>query len=318
MGNVVFFLSVLVNLKSMQNPATKKIVFYAGLGVVVIATFFTLHFTFGSKETFQNNSPLLESVSTVKNSADRDTDSDGLKDWEEVLWGTNPTSRDTDGNGVSDKEEIAARKNNVSSSEQGENSPADPETTFIKNFVSNLSMANTLGESTDQINERLSSSFSQAAIDSEIPDKYKLSDVVTTNNEKTSLDTYYKQVADLFGRLKKLEGSKMELQILVETIENNDSSASEELAPISSLYKQLAQDGSRIPAPADLISTHLDIINSTYKIGLSIEGMGQAAEKPLSTITALVQYRKYGNILAESLEKLQLFLAKGGKINDSN
>ena len=110
----------------------------------------------------------------------------------------------------------------------------------------------------------------------------------------------------------------MELQILVETIENNDSSASEELAPISSLYKQLAQDGSRIPAPADLISTHLDIINSTYKIGLSIEGMGQAAEKPLSTITALVQYRKYGNILAESLEKLQLFLAKGGKINDSN
>ncbi len=41
-----------------------------------------------------------------------DTDQDGLKDWEEVLWKTDPNNPDTDGDGITDYEEakIAQRK----------------------------------------------------------------------------------------------------------------------------------------------------------------------------------------------------------------
>lgn len=36
-----------------------------------------------------------------------DTDGDGLRDWEEILWKTNPNNPDTDGDGYTDKEEIS-------------------------------------------------------------------------------------------------------------------------------------------------------------------------------------------------------------------
>ena len=36
----------------------------------------------------------------------KDTDQDGLKDWEEALWKTNPKNPDTDGDGTSDGEEV--------------------------------------------------------------------------------------------------------------------------------------------------------------------------------------------------------------------
>jgi hypothetical protein len=41
---------------------------------------------------------------------DRDTDSDGVKDWEEALWGTDPLKGDTNDDGISDKDDIDKKK----------------------------------------------------------------------------------------------------------------------------------------------------------------------------------------------------------------
>jgi len=52
---------------------------------------------------FQN---ILEDIS--KKAGEIDSDADGLKDWEEVLWGTNINNPDTDKDSYSDKEETNA------------------------------------------------------------------------------------------------------------------------------------------------------------------------------------------------------------------
>ncbi|MEK7530683.1 MAG: hypothetical protein AAB573_02350 [Patescibacteria group bacterium] len=43
--------------------------------------------------------------------AEQDSDSDGLPDWQEELYGTNVNSADTDGDGVGDQEELAMKAN---------------------------------------------------------------------------------------------------------------------------------------------------------------------------------------------------------------
>ncbi|MEK7502815.1 MAG: hypothetical protein AAB556_00015, partial [Patescibacteria group bacterium] len=48
---------------------------------------------------------------TASIEADKDTDNDGLKDWEEQLWTTNPTLTDTDGDGTKDGDEVKAGRN---------------------------------------------------------------------------------------------------------------------------------------------------------------------------------------------------------------
>ena len=40
-----------------------------------------------------------------------DADGDGLPDWEEALWSTNPKKPDTDGDGTPDGEEVAVHRN---------------------------------------------------------------------------------------------------------------------------------------------------------------------------------------------------------------
>ena len=42
---------------------------------------------------------------------EQDTDEDGLKDWEESLWGTDVKNPDTDGDGTSDGDEVAVKRN---------------------------------------------------------------------------------------------------------------------------------------------------------------------------------------------------------------
>jgi hypothetical protein len=67
----------------------------------------------------------------------RDTDGDGLPDWEESLWGTDLNNRDTDGDGTSDAQEIPLGRDPLI---PGPNDRLTPETTpvYARTDVENL------------------------------------------------------------------------------------------------------------------------------------------------------------------------------------
>ena len=52
-----------------------------------------------------------EKSAYFQNIFEKDSDNDGLKDWEEVLWKTDPNNPDSDKDGVSDGEEIKINRN---------------------------------------------------------------------------------------------------------------------------------------------------------------------------------------------------------------
>ncbi|OGD66657.1 hypothetical protein A2Z61_00915, partial [Candidatus Campbellbacteria bacterium RIFCSPLOWO2_02_35_12] len=49
----------------------------------------------------------------IKNIAEKDSDRDGLKDWEEALWGSDPHNPDTDGDRTPDGEEVVVGRNPI-------------------------------------------------------------------------------------------------------------------------------------------------------------------------------------------------------------
>ncbi len=72
---------------------------------------------------FTNNTPSITASSTEKIVYDLDSDADGLKDWEETLWGTDPKNPDTDGDGIDDTTAVEIRRG-ISPHEPVEYTPA--------------------------------------------------------------------------------------------------------------------------------------------------------------------------------------------------
>ena len=59
----------------------------------------------------QNQPKILTAAVSKTADENPDSDRDGLKDWEERLWGTNPNNPDTDGDGAPDGQEIKLGRN---------------------------------------------------------------------------------------------------------------------------------------------------------------------------------------------------------------
>lgn len=89
----------------MAQPSKKLIITIAvailAVGVTIFITKFPRQVTYTA----------TVSVATSTSALELDSDKDGLKDWEEGLWKTDPKNPDTDGDGTSDGEEIKLGRN---------------------------------------------------------------------------------------------------------------------------------------------------------------------------------------------------------------
>ena len=82
-------------------------------GILLIAILGFLAFVpLTTKDKKRTNGPPKTKEEAIE-LVQRDTDEDGLKDWEEKIYGTNPEKADTDKDGTSDEEEIKVSRNPI-------------------------------------------------------------------------------------------------------------------------------------------------------------------------------------------------------------
>jgi hypothetical protein len=94
---------------------TKKIIplLIACLVAIVSISFAALYPTQARQQVAGNTVAAVssEQVSVQNTLIERDSDNDGLKDWEESLWDTDTQNADTDGDGTKDGAEVKANRN---------------------------------------------------------------------------------------------------------------------------------------------------------------------------------------------------------------
>jgi len=83
------------------------------MGVAVISSAFVLTRT----QPLTDRAVASPSAALKSEILEKDSDGDGLLDWEESLWGTDPFLVDTDGDGILDGEFVASRKKDKSTSQ---------------------------------------------------------------------------------------------------------------------------------------------------------------------------------------------------------
>ncbi|OGI87272.1 hypothetical protein A2995_01180 [Candidatus Nomurabacteria bacterium RIFCSPLOWO2_01_FULL_33_24] len=299
---------------------SKKFIVILSILIVLSLFFLIISYQSAGKVNFKKKNPSKEMLAIQGrplpiNITQIDTDGDGIKDWEESLWGTNPKNKDSDGDGISDNEEVEIKRKGleINLNEEGEIENLNETEIFSREFFATvvaLSESGNLNEIT--INE-LANTFGESIIKQEIPDTFYSSDLKLIGAGPLGAKTYYNQIKTITDKYNS-EGIGSELEIVSQALSSQNVLVLEKLKDISLAYKSFAQDASKISIPSDLLNTHLSLINNYQKISQSINGMGSLLDNPIIGLSNLRQYKQYYRELEKVVLELEEYFIKNGII----
>ena len=322
-----------VNLAYLPN---KKIIFIILFILIIFAGWFYVSAHKSKQEEYIANKDnnALAVVVDKTSQYDADTDADGLKDWEEALWKTDPKKADTDGDGTNDNEEItlgrdplkAGPNDTISDKEDlvaQEKALADSKQNtmtaiYARKFMNDYLMLKTQkGTLEDSDKKQLVDSFMSNIKPLEVEDKYKLSSLKTTQDE---LEEAIKKYADEMKKLfiddhhTFIDDNAM-FKVLLKKLKEKDSDYGEEVLGLNysaSMYSWLAGQMFLITTPASLAKEHIEATNGFNNMAVGLAGM---ALVPSDSVMAMAGFKLQEEQIKRAnsaIKNIQTFFSKYG------
>jgi len=289
-------------------PSKKFQKFIGALLIVGIIIFLVFWIFSSQKESFSNyKQGLSVNNKTVNELLVKDTDGDGVADWEEQFWGTDKNKKFTF-EGVSDFQYIENKRLALNTEQDTENKTLTQTEIFAREFFPAILALNSEGVDQATINN-FSTALGQKIITPEIKVEYFDKDItINTNEDPESRLAYYKKIQSIFN-LYKEKGVGDELSIISQRLLSYSNEGNTEKTPelllIGELYQEFAKKVIEVSVPGSLSEYHLQIINSAHNVGSSVINMAQVIEDPIVGLSALSSYEKYSQDLITAVETLE-------------
>ncbi|MFT5281143.1 MAG: hypothetical protein ACI9AR_000601, partial [Flavobacteriaceae bacterium] len=247
----------------------------------------------------------------VKNSSEsNDSDGDGLLDWEEALWETNPFDADSDNNGISDGKEVKRWQEenkkeypeSISEKKRSETVETSTEA-FMGDILSELTAVRKQGLFIGEKEKlEISQKLEQNIFNQKITPYFTISDLTFSED----IQTYANDVIYALEEYSKSQLIGNELLMFDSLLKNEQRVLEEEqlLISIAQEYKNLAKKFVSIHIPIDMLDKHLAVANDIYAVGISIEKMANISTDPLQAFIGLFQYDTYSIEFTTSIENL--------------
>jgi hypothetical protein len=258
-----------------------------------------------------------------------DSDGDGLKDWEEVLWQTDPNNPDSDGDGTADGDEVREGRNptlpgpddllttgvsqTAGAGISGGNEPDLSETErFSRSIFSQYIEAG--GQGAVITSESAARLIIPGLLELQQSDAVKTSrvyawdDVNTVPETDTSLKAYGNTIGNTFkGRA--TEGNN-EVLALVRFAQTGDPAAIGSLEQVIATYSSRIETLQTVPVPESLVGTHVTLLNALSDIHDGLIGFSKLASDPIQTLLTINRYRAGTDNLAVSLRVIAKHLTE--------
>lgn len=314
-------------------PSRKFIVIF--LCVLVVGGMFWFAKNSNAVKAGKENPKQIAFENTIKTAAQKitesDADGDGLKDWEEVLWKTDPKKDDTDGDGFKDGVEIAGGYDPFDkfSNEKEGNPVRSP--TYSQYVGDNFQLSTSngvnfteevakgmgtkiiesggeaepdfsdpmalLGNGTDQAMAEYMASLNVAVSDSELK--------ISKDNSKTAVQKYADETNKIFAifddPIFKQDPSTM-------FGEGNVSS----MARISDIYGQAGEEFKKVSVPSDILDAHKRLIELFMSNRNAFASVADMDKDPLKAMLGIQASEKINEeIDAVMIKFTSLFKEKG-------
>lgn len=263
----------------------KKILIIVGIAVLGFGTWQIIKLAPWKKWGAGASIPQEKKVGLIVTSLTQsDQDNDGVPDWEEKFWGTDPANPDTNGDGVLDGVEVARKKetDGVSIDTQNLN-----ETERLAQQIAKTGFA--LGQAGTITDDGASTLGSQILEDIKNIKKYQVYDksVIISRGSATqaNVDAYGGAVAQVM-KVTKL-GNDISVNITAKALQDGTPSELKRLDPIIEMYSKAVTTMLKIPAPIGFEQVHLDLINAYARMRDDTKAMKEAFTNPVLTTSVL-------------------------------
>lgn len=263
----------------------KRILIIIGVLVIGFGTWQVIKIAPWKKWATGTNSNQEKKVGLVVTSLTQsDQDNDGVPDWEEKFWGTDPANPDTNGDGIPDGVEVARKKetDGVSIDTQNLN-----ETERLAQQIAKTGFA--LGQAGTITDDGASTLGSQILEDIKNIKKYQVYDksVIISRGSATqaNVDAYGGAVAQVM-KVTKL-GNDISVNITAKALQDGTPGELKRLDPIIDMYSKAVTNMLKIPAPIGFEQVHLDLINAYARMRDDTKAMKEAFTNPVLATSVL-------------------------------
>lgn len=243
----------------------------------------------------------------------QDSDNDGLRDWAEVLYRTDPNNQDTDGDRTLDGEEV--KLNRDPSVANTSKSPAEPNDFVATSTPAQDTKPGQPQNLTRQLAEKIaremivgrianpdapfdSDATAQNLVDTVLgstPDQiqYTLTKkdiVVGRDGSKAAAQAYQTAMIRIIETNSKSLTAKPYVQIFAEAMETQNYGKLDALDPYLAEYNQIISQLKKLPAPPQFAELHLEYVNIIIGQASIARKMRTAGDDPLNALVALRQY----------------------------
>lgn len=255
---------------------------------------------------------------TVNELVEKDTDGDGVADWEEALWGTDKNKKGTfDGN--SDLVYINNKKKGLNMEDAVADENLSETEKFSRGFLAAFVAMKQAGTVDSTTINNFGSALGQKIATPAVVDQYTEKDLKTgVITDYTKRKNYYLAVANLYDSYKDT-GMGSELEIVSGNLTSYSSTGKDvkgdELLLIADAYQDFATKMIEMKVPEDLASYHLKIANASNNTGIAVRNMIKIVSDPVVGLTGLSEYQKYNTDLVNAAKALETTLPNNDTIS---
>ena len=290
-----------------------------GISIIVLSLFSRYE---DNKSPIINTTEEEQSVLVINGGADsssvadlinKDSDKDGLKDWEEALYGTDPEKQDSNDNGITDSIEV--RKQNDSKVPTKENINTTDQ--FGQQFFVAVSALKNTGQLSAQSIKNATETIYSNVKQEKISPSYTMNDIsVLKNASDAEILAYGKTLGAVIQKYSKYNLGQ-ELPLISTALETGDKTLPKKLINYIDAYTNITKETLKIPVPDKIATIHLDLINSYKGTADSLKIAGKIFEDPLLSMQGINQYLSFSNKIIETAKTLEIYFKSGVILNNT-
>ncbi len=304
-------------------PHTIRIFIAGGLlTLFVFAVFLYLSLNVPENKNLENDDAQVNLVqkniteTLQKKLRNNDRDKDGLLDWEEALWNTDPNNPDTDNDGTTDGDEVDLNRNplkkgpndyqNIKTSLPAKNSTQTNTTeAFSQQFFIDYMDLRKSGNLKDPAKTKMLLEKAQKIL-STATAIYNISDIIITRETPETIRAFGNQIGSIL-KIYGGSGNERALDIVETAVVENKPDEIKKLDPILKSYKDIRDNLLTVSVPNSAASAHLKLINSVSSLYNSLVSLRNLFVDPLQALVKLKKYTTDSVETAQSLKDLGLY-----------